>query len=62
MQQAPRGETREARLSCRVCLQEIPASEVCCPEAVDYVLYYCGIECYGILQQVAQSVRRTPRD
>ena len=28
---------------CKVCLKEIPMSE----EAVDYVLHFCGLECYA---------------
>ena len=44
----------EVRLSCRACVREIPASEANCPEAVDYVLHYCGIECYGVWEAQAQ--------
>ncbi|MDH5534018.1 MAG: DUF3330 domain-containing protein [Betaproteobacteria bacterium] len=31
---------------CEVCLKEIPASEAKVAEATDYVLYFCGIDCY----------------
>lgn len=35
-------------LQCEVCLKEIPASEAKkSAEAEDYVLYFCGLECYG---------------
>lgn len=34
-------------LHCEVCLKEIPASEAKSAEAEDYVLYFCGLECYG---------------
>lgn len=35
------------RLHCEVCLKEIPASEAKSAEAEDYVLYFCGLDCYG---------------
>jgi hypothetical protein len=35
-------------LSCEVCMKEIPASEASSSEATDYVIYFFGIECYGI--------------
>lgn len=33
-------------VSCEVCLKEVPRSEATVPEAVDYVVYFCGIDCY----------------
>ncbi|MEN8176359.1 MAG: hypothetical protein ABFS23_11385, partial [Pseudomonadota bacterium] len=33
-------------LACDLCLREIPASECANEEAVDYVLYYFGVDCY----------------
>tara|TARA_R110002073_G_scaffold302015_1_gene469600 strand:+ start:176 stop:346 length:171 start_codon:yes stop_codon:yes gene_type:complete len=32
---------------CDICLKEIPISEAKSEEAVDYVLYYCSLECYA---------------
>jgi hypothetical protein len=32
---------------CWVCLKEIPVSEATSEEAVDYVLHFCGLECYA---------------
>ncbi|HKE42819.1 MAG TPA: DUF3330 domain-containing protein [Casimicrobiaceae bacterium] len=29
-----------------VCEQEVPISEALIPEAVDYVVYFCGLDCY----------------
>jgi hypothetical protein len=31
---------------CNVCQHEIPASEALFAEAVDYVVYFCGLDCY----------------
>ena len=33
-------------LTCEVCLKEIPESEAKIPEAEDYILFFCGIDCY----------------
>ena len=34
-------------VSCEVCLKEIPGSEAKTVEVSDYVLYFCGLDCYG---------------
>ena len=44
----PERLTGLVRLSCEVCLEEIPSSEVPIEEAGDYVMYFCGLDCYGI--------------
>lgn len=31
---------------CAACLKEIPVSELRSGEAVDYVVHFCGLECY----------------
>jgi hypothetical protein len=33
-------------LSCQLCLKELPVSEVKSAEATDYVVYFCGLDCY----------------
>lgn len=33
-------------VSCQACRHEIPLSEAVVPEALDYVVYFCGLECY----------------
>ena len=34
------------RVRCNVCQHEIPASEALVPEATDFLIYFCGLECY----------------
>ncbi|MCK5499601.1 MAG: DUF3330 domain-containing protein [Gammaproteobacteria bacterium] len=34
------------KVPCNVCLKEIPRSEAEIEEASDYVLYFCGLDCY----------------
>ena len=45
------------RVSCEVCLKEVPKSEAAMAEARDYVAYFCGLECYQkwIDQRAAQT-------
>ena len=33
-------------ISCIVCEHEVPISEAVIPEATDYVVYLCGLDCY----------------
>ena len=33
-------------VSCEVCLREIPRSEAGIVEAEDYMMHFCGLECY----------------
>jgi hypothetical protein len=33
-------------VECEVCLKEIPHSEAGVVEANDYVMYFCGLDCY----------------
>jgi len=33
-------------VECEVCLKEIPQSEAGIVEANDYVMYFCGLDCY----------------
>ena len=34
------------KVACEVCLKEIPKSEATVPETEDYVVYFCGLDCY----------------
>ena len=34
------------RVACEICLKEVPISEATAPEATDYVVHFCGLECY----------------
>lgn len=43
-------------VACEVCLKEVPQSEAAVPEAVDYVVYFCGIDCYRQWKAQATAV------
>ncbi len=45
------------RISCSVCRREIPLSSALTPQGEDYVLYFCGIECY---EEFAAEQRSEP--
>lgn len=34
------------KIACEVCRKEIPSSEATIPEVDDYVMYFCGLECF----------------
>lgn len=34
------------RVSCEICLKEVPKSGAAMSEARDYVAYFCGLDCY----------------
>jgi hypothetical protein len=35
------------KVECAVCKKLIPPSQAISPEALDYVLYFCGRQCYA---------------
>ncbi len=37
---------QEEKIACKVCLNEVPVSETKNEEAADYVLHFCGLDCY----------------
>lgn len=39
------------KIACEVCLKEVPKSEAKIDEASDYVLYFCGLDCYEQWQE-----------
>ena len=45
MSDTPKPMNPEA-VKCEVCLKEVPLSEAHVPEAEDYVVSFCGLECY----------------
>lgn len=46
----------EAELvECTTCMKEIPTSEAKNVEATDYVMHFCGLECYDKWMQEAES-------
>lgn len=43
------------QVACEVCLREVPVTEAIVAEAVDYVVNFCGLECYGIWKRRAEA-------
>lgn len=41
------GPTEEKRVTCKVCMKEVPLSAARSDEASDYVFYFCGSNCYA---------------
>ena len=42
--------------SCQVCLHEVPLSEAVVPEGVDYMMYFCGLDCYAAWKARASAL------
>ncbi len=52
---------QDPKVKCEVCMKEIPKSEAKSPETVDYVMYFCGLECYAKWQAQAQTKKSDDR-
>jgi len=47
-------------VECEVCLKEIPASEAQSDEVNDYVLYFCGLECFDRWRHPEGEIEENP--
>jgi hypothetical protein len=36
----------EPKINCEICLKEVPQSEAKSTEAEEYIIWFCGLECY----------------
>jgi hypothetical protein len=45
----------EKKIPCEECEKEVPLSEAITSEAEDYVLYFCGVECFERWRKKAQQ-------
>lgn len=41
-----RADAPEKKIPCEECQKQVPLSEAITSEAEDYVLYFCGVECF----------------
>jgi transcription elongation factor Elf1 len=46
------------KVACDICCKEIPLSEAKTSEAVDYVAYFCGLECYVKWKQESEQTEQ----
>jgi len=42
-------------ISCDICFSEIPVSEAKSEEATDYVIHFCGLDCYEKWKNQSES-------
>ena len=59
MSDTPKPTNPEA-VKCEVCLKEVPLSEAHVPEAEDYVVSFCGLECYDKWIKLADNKKDQP--
>jgi len=52
------GDGRGTRLTCAVCLTEVPPDAVNVTDAQDYVHHFCGLGCFEKWQKQAGSSQR----
>ena len=50
-----RPDVPDVTVSCNVCMKKVPSSEARVFEAEDYVLYFCGIECFDHWRRKAEG-------
>lgn len=48
----------EGKIQCHVCLKEVPASEAVSSEAEDYVLNFCGLDCFNQWEKSSRDYTR----
>ncbi len=48
------------RVSCAACLKEVPITEAVVPEAIDYFMHFCGLECYEKWQAQKETPAQLP--
>lgn len=41
----------EQAVPCEVCMKEVPLSAAKTAEGIDYVMYFCGLECHEAWQK-----------
>jgi len=51
-----RAKAPDGIVPCEVCEKEIPVSEAIVSEAEDYVLYFCGAECFEQWRKKAEKL------
>lgn len=39
-------QAHDGHVACEVCLAEVPTDEAHSPEATEYVVYFCGLDCF----------------
>ncbi len=49
--------TDPSLVPCEVCLKEVPVSEATIPEATDYFVHFCGLECYEKWKNQSKAAR-----
>ncbi len=53
-----REQPQQASVPCNVCLKEIPKSLAHIEEAEDYVLYFCGLDCFDKWEHQNQQTKK----
>ena len=60
MSQIKEGSDRKT-VPCAQCRKEVPVSEAKVAEAADYIMYFCGLECYAKWAEREEGPESAPR-
>ncbi|MBI5889129.1 MAG: DUF3330 domain-containing protein [Nitrosomonadales bacterium] len=58
----PRPANVAEQIPCEVCHKEIPLSEARRFEAQDYVVHFCGLECYSTWENRSDALERQRKE
>jgi len=58
----PNPQSVTEKVSCEICLKEIPLSEAKRFEAEDYVANFCGLDCYATWKQLSEESKRHDKE
>ena len=50
------------RVACATCLKEVFRSEATVPEATEYVLYFCGLDCFEQWKKLCDKGAEQPEE
>lgn len=50
------------KVTCEVCFKEIPISEATSVKATDYIVYYCGLDCYDRWRKQKTEAAESSKD
>lgn len=50
----------EKLVACEICMKEVPLSEASVPEASDYFVHFCGLECFAKWKQQFAADKDAP--
>jgi hypothetical protein len=54
----PSDSSEVEKVPCAICRKEVPLSAALIPEAADYVVHFCGLDCYEKWKQQSNRAEK----